>query len=426
MTSESIFDRRLRELMAEISAPGDTSAAIDNVLSVTGRVRPEPRWLVLLKEPPMRTSSVLVAGSPPLRTGLVLAIIAILLAAAATVAVGALVLRPAPVPLAYGPAGNGLIAYASGGDIVVTDASGTRTTPITSGTGIDSMPLFSKDGTRIAFLRNKSSSVQQLMVANADGTDVVAASPELIEVQAYDWSPSGDRLALLGDIRWDAPTPSIFVAAADGTAWSELDLGDLGPHGFVAWRPPAGDELVFRANPTLGDPAAALYAIAPEVGAVPRALMEPQTAEPSDAGAVFNPELSPDGRWATFWTWGPNEAEAGAISGWGRVLDLDTGDERISGTWGGSTSPITPDGGSVVGVADRLVIEPLDGSAASRKVGPPFDPAGVHVAISPDGTTAVVTESSGSRTLIDLVSGAATPLDVTSDDHVTWQRTALP
>ena len=90
--------------------------------------------------------------------------------------------------------------------------------------------------------------------------------------------------------------------------------------------------------------------------------MEPASAEPIDAAAVFSPELSPDGRSATFWTWGPNEA--GAINGWGHVLDLETGDERIAGAWGGSPSPITPDGRSVVGVSDRLVIEPLDGSAA--------------------------------------------------------------
>ena len=46
--------------------------------------------------------------------------------------------------------------------------------------------------------------------------------------------------------------------------------------------------------------------------------------------------------------------------------------------------------------------------------------------ISPDGTTALVTESSGARTLIDIESGEATPLDVSSDDDLSWQRIALP
>ena len=35
MTSESMLDRRLRELMAELAAPGDQSTAIENVISVT-------------------------------------------------------------------------------------------------------------------------------------------------------------------------------------------------------------------------------------------------------------------------------------------------------------------------------------------------------------------------------------------------------
>ena len=260
------------------------------------------------------------------------------------------------------------------------------------------------------------------MVANADGTGLHAASPELLEVHAYDWSPNGDRLALGGDIRYDL-TPSVFVAAADGTTWTELDLGDLDPRDWVAWRPPAGDELVFRAHPTNGDPAAALYAVSPEGGDV-RRLMDPALAEPSDAAAVFAPELSPDGRWATFWTWGPNEA--GAINGWGHVLDLETGAERIATAWGGSPSPITPDGRSVVGFSDRVVIEPLDESAAARDVGPAFDPNGVQVALSPDGTTVLVTDAAGARMLVDVESGEATPLDVSSEDSLSWQRIALP
>ena len=77
MTTEPMLDHRLRELMAELAAPGDTSPAIDQVLSVTRTLRPEPRWRVLLKERPMRTQSALLAGSPPMRTGLILAVIAL-------------------------------------------------------------------------------------------------------------------------------------------------------------------------------------------------------------------------------------------------------------------------------------------------------------------------------------------------------------
>ena len=203
MTTETMLDRRLRELMAELAAPGDQSAAIDNVISVTRALRPEPRWRALLKERPMRTNSIVIAGSPPLQFGLIFAVIALIGLLAATVVVGALVLRQPAVPPAYGPAGNGVLAYAVSGDIVTTDTDGANLTAITSGPAVDSRPVFSRDGTRLAFLR-KESNATRLMVANADGTQQVAVSPELFDdVHAIDWSPDGDRLIVLGDLLRD-------------------------------------------------------------------------------------------------------------------------------------------------------------------------------------------------------------------------------
>ena len=120
MTTEPMLDRRLRELMAELAAPGDQSAAIDNVISVTRALRPEPRWRALLKERPMRTNSIVIAGSPPLRFGLIFAVVALIALLAATVVVGALVLRQPALPPAYGPADNGVLAYAADGDIVTS------------------------------------------------------------------------------------------------------------------------------------------------------------------------------------------------------------------------------------------------------------------------------------------------------------------
>ena len=133
MTTESMLDRRLRELMAELAAPGDQSAAIDNVISVTRTLRPEPRWRALLKERPMRTNSIVIAGSPPMRFGLIFAVIALIALLAATVVVGALVLRQPALPPAYGPADNGMLAYAAAGDIVTTAADGSNVTAITTG-----------------------------------------------------------------------------------------------------------------------------------------------------------------------------------------------------------------------------------------------------------------------------------------------------
>ena len=117
---------------------------------------------------------------------------------------------------------------------------------------MDSRPVFSRDGTRIAFLR-KESGTTKLVVANADGTGQVAVSPELFDdVHAFDWSPDGDRLVLLGDLlREPRRTMSILVLAADGTGSAEpIELGDVAPKGWAAWRPPAGDEIVFRGHPT--------------------------------------------------------------------------------------------------------------------------------------------------------------------------------
>ena len=191
MTTETMLDRRLRELMAELAAPGDQSAAIDNVISVTRALRPEPRWRALLKERPMRTNSIVIAGSPPLRFGLIFAVIALIGLLAATVVVGALVLRQPAVPPAYGPAGNGVLAYAESGDIVTTDAAGANLTTITTGPAVDSRPVFSRDGTRIAFLR-KETGTTKLVVANADGTELQTVSPALYDdVHAIDWSPDG-------------------------------------------------------------------------------------------------------------------------------------------------------------------------------------------------------------------------------------------
>jgi|GEM_PF-2423216 outer membrane protein assembly factor BamB len=90
MSTTQSFERQLASWMADEAATGVPAGAIDEALSVTGRLRPRPRWLALLRETPMQTKSHVLVGSPTRR--IAIALIA-LLAALAAVAVGAYLLN---------------------------------------------------------------------------------------------------------------------------------------------------------------------------------------------------------------------------------------------------------------------------------------------------------------------------------------------
>ena len=74
-----------------------TDQLVDQILSTTGRQRPRPRWLALLKESPMTAQARVAVGSPTGR--LAFAVVLIVLAAVAVIGVGAaILLRPQPMP----------------------------------------------------------------------------------------------------------------------------------------------------------------------------------------------------------------------------------------------------------------------------------------------------------------------------------------
>ena len=127
--------------------------------------------------------------------------------------------------------------------------------------------------------------------------------------------------------------------------------------GWAAWRPPSGDEIVFRGHPTVDDPAVGAVR-GGAGGGTPRILSEP-IGPPEFDPAIDRPAISPDGRTVTYWSWGPNDA--GEVNGWGRVFDLDAGTERTSTKWGGSVSPVSPDGRWVVGAGVGLAFESVNG-----------------------------------------------------------------
>jgi len=132
MNDRTSIERSIAAWMDNEAAGSGSDQIVDQILSTTGRLRPEPRWLAVFKERPMHVNSRVAAGSPTARLAFVGLLIAIL--AAATAGVGAaLLLRPQPVvtgpftiQTSYPATTLGLdrpiaFAVAPSGDVYITD-----------------------------------------------------------------------------------------------------------------------------------------------------------------------------------------------------------------------------------------------------------------------------------------------------------------
>jgi sugar lactone lactonase YvrE len=104
-TDRGPLERRVATWMAEEAAPSTmpNDEEINRILTATSRVRPSPRWLALLRESPMRTTTEagpkLVVGTPGRGFVLVLLLVS-LLAAIGLAVVASGILRPQVVPSA--------------------------------------------------------------------------------------------------------------------------------------------------------------------------------------------------------------------------------------------------------------------------------------------------------------------------------------
>jgi TolB protein len=106
-----------------------------------------------------------------------------------------------------GPAGNGVIAYASDDGVTVVALDGSATTTRLRGLGIDSNAAFSPDGTQVAFLSRlpNATSAQgaaRLYVAPLEGDEPARDIAGSLPVWNWDdpdvppaWSPDGTQIA---------------------------------------------------------------------------------------------------------------------------------------------------------------------------------------------------------------------------------------
>ena len=115
-------------------------------------------------------------------------------------------------------------------ELLVVNSDGTDQSLVAQTYGDDHNPMWSPDGTRIAF-HHSTQSTTKILVVNADGSDQRILARSRGEEWGPRWSPGGTRIAFTGIARRGG-VPSVFVVNADGTDQRNLTFG-AGPR----WSP---------------------------------------------------------------------------------------------------------------------------------------------------------------------------------------------
>jgi Tol biopolymer transport system component len=351
---------------------------------------------------------------------LLFALLAIVLVAGAVI-VGSRRTLPEP----FGPARNGLIAYASGGDIFLRDPANGATRSLVEGVSHDVLPEFSPDGTRLLYLREVDDIRTRLfVVAVGGGAPVEVSSGDLVDLRAWAWSPDSTQIAYASLVDG---FPQVTIAQADGSAARTLDLGT--PADYPAWRPPDGRELVVR----LGTGTLKLdLAVVSADGTSIRPLGLERTGINNPRYEFEGPAWSPDGTRIAYQTLHPGDIFRRHMvnaDGSGN-RQLTKGPENLNEGW----NLWSPDG-SRIGfgrwIWDQnqwLAVEPADGGTPAIDISPPLEhteTASTGMTWAPDGRSIVANHNGTGRVMtIDPFTGVNQDADWTSDVVPSWQRLA--
>lgn len=379
----------------------------------------------------------------PWRTITVALLIGALLLAAAVAFIGS---RQARVPLPFGPAGNGLVAYAADGDIWTLDLATGATTAVVTGPEQDAAPAFSPDGMKLAFTRGATvngSIGQEILVANADGTNpiVVSRQPAARASTHLEWVP--DSRSLLTGLE-----DRSAILLLDATALAEPRVvatnADLYPRPY---QPPAGDSILLGRTTAEGN---AMVRLDIESG------LETVIAT-GGRDALSDAHWSPDGSQIVYSSPPTTDPDSRRLF----LLNADGSNARqitsAPGTWWDIAPVWSPDGSRIAflpyertstspdvwdvrriviyTVADGSLTDvgpiPRDVRSANPSRGDQFvsEGEGWSFAWAPDGTSLIAfpTEGTGHPVVIDAASGEWAPFDFPITPvgaSQVWQRTA--
>ena len=191
------FEDRLRDWLAGRDPGAVPEAVRASAIQVPYEVR---RPLTRLPERWRRMTDVQTRLQAPGISRRSLAPVAIVALLVLGLVVGLLLVSGSPqrLPAPYGPAANGNVAFAAGGDIFTVNPETGVTTAIVSESANDTDPVWSLDGTRIVFRRTLPDEAgDRLYLARADGGGLVSLTPEPIaDIISYSFSPDGRTVML--------------------------------------------------------------------------------------------------------------------------------------------------------------------------------------------------------------------------------------
>ena len=413
MTDLERFERRLPDLMAELSPPRIPDY-FDDMLRTSARTRQRPSWASLERWLPMEiTARPAPFGLPSWRPVLTLVVILALLVGAGAVLISGS--RPKLPPL-FGPARNGAVVYSNeGGDILAIDPATGKTTTIVGGASDDRYPYVSPDGQRLLFVR--FTDPVMLMTAKIDGS-VIQAVATAEESSWNEFSPNGQKLVYIAE---EGGTPFVRDMATGIT----VALAASSAVNVAQWL--SDTQLLLVAENE--NSATALWTI---------------NADGSNQQPLVTPDLccgahAEAGGGRVAWTsWGDGPDAHGRI----HVLDIATGNDLLLAS---TDKPgllfldpkFSPDGrwlfvkqfgGTVTGVQPALIA--TDGTGEFIRIGPELPKVNdevpeIRATFSPDGTQMLITYDDGSAWLYAIPGGEGSKVDWAGVTYISWQRLAL-
>ena len=403
---------------------------------------------------PVRRTTLLGSGRVPWRLMAAAALLVVSLAAGA-VFVGS---QQPQLPPIIGPAGSGLVAYSSDGDIFVGDPMTGQTTAIVTGPDQDASPRFSPDGTHIAFIRGDPwSDDVTIVVVSDDGSDERVVMPAGLSDRGlgFAWTPDSASIVVNHD-NFPFTTPyfdgelslvDVFGRAEPRLLTPPLPIGPGGPYlnrnaPFAhMFRPPNADVILsgganalhlwdvdlesmtelapeelsrFEPYSTCGwcvawSPDGSMISVALNVpdDAIDTFVMD---ADGTDVRAMPIGTWSPDSSKMALERCSTNPERPGAVI---VVVDIASGDERVLG----ATSVETKTEGSV----------PPRPSEESEYCGWYEGPDGRVYdyegwSWTPDGRSIVMLERAGTRpVVVDVETGDAIELPWEADSALSWR-----